>query len=282
MIAGARVSVTLLDRVVVRDVDVTVARGAWLSLIGPNGAGKTTLLRALAGQVPAAGTLTIAGRPWASMPARRRARQVAVVPQQPERPSGMRVLDYVLLGRSPHLPYLGTERRDDVLIAHAQLERLDLVAFADRPVTTLSGGEFQRAVLARALAQQAPILLLDEPTSALDLGHAQQVLELVDELRRERGLTVVAALHDLTLAGQYADELMLLVDGRVVAKGPAVDVLTGENIGTHYHATVEVVRHERAGPVPIPYRRARPEGHATTEPGPPGGSLSAAGRRAGR
>jgi iron complex transport system ATP-binding protein len=188
---------------------------------------------------------------------RRRAWTVAGVPQRPERPAGMRVVDYVLLGRSPYVPYLGMEGRSDLAVAEAQLERLELVSFADRPVTTLSGGEFQRAVLARALAQQAPVLLLDEPTSSLDLGHAQQVLELVDELRRERGLTVVSALHDLNLAGQFSDELLLLVDGRVVARGPAVEVLTAELIAAHYGANVTVIHDEVAGPVLVPRRSPR-------------------------
>lgn len=250
----AKVSISLLGIQVVSEVDLGVEAGSWTSLIGPNGAGKTTLLRAIAGGLPHEGQITFGHKVLSGARERQRARMVAVVPQQPQRPEGMRVLDYVLLGRSAYVPYLGVEGRADVEVVHAQLERLELLEMIDRPVTTLSGGEFQRAVLARALAQQAPVLLLDEPTSSLDLGHAQQVLELVDELRRERGLTVISALHDLTLAGQYSDALVLLVSGHVVARGCAREVLTTERISTHYGATVTVLHDDIAGPVLVPRR----------------------------
>jgi iron complex transport system ATP-binding protein len=134
------------------------------------------------------------------------------------------------------------------------LERLELVGLADRRIESLSGGESQRAVLARALAQGSEILLLDEPTSALDVGHQQQVLELIDELRVEQGLTVLTALHDLTLAGQFAAHLVLLDKGAVVSEGPAREVLTEERIEQHYAATVRVVDHAGAGLTVIPVR----------------------------
>jgi iron complex transport system ATP-binding protein len=164
------------------------------------------------------------------------------------------VLDYVLLGRTPYVPYLGIESATDLTVVADLLDTLELRELADRPVTSLSSGEFQRAVLARALAQEAPLLLLDEPTSSLDLGHAQQVLELVDQMRSRRGLTVVSALHDLTTAGQYADRLVLLVGGSVVAEGPAPEVLTEELIATHYGASVRVVDDPAGGIVVIPTR----------------------------
>jgi len=132
------------------------------------------------------------------------------------------VAEYVLLGRSAHLGWLSVEGRRDREIVDRVLARLDLVELAGRPITHLSGGEAQRATLARALAQEAPVLLLDEPTSALDIGHTVSVLDLVDELRAERGLTVVAAMHDLDTAGRYADTLALLDGGSVAAVGPPV------------------------------------------------------------
>ncbi len=257
---AADVSVTLLDRRVVSGVSFEVPTGWWVSLIGPNGAGKTTLLRAIAASVAFDGRVTFDGQRIEGAGERRRARAVAVVPQHPERPPGMRVVDYVLLGRSPYVPYFGVENGDDLHIVDAQLDRLELRALANRHVTTLSGGEFQRAVLARALAQQAPVLLLDEPTSSLDLGHAQQVLELVDELRRERELTVVSALHDLNLASQYSDELVLLVDGGVVARGTAREVLTAESLAEHYGASVTVIEDPVAGPIVVPRRAVEFEG----------------------
>src|SRR3712207_5983642 len=138
----------------------------------------------------------------------------------------MAVLDYVMLGRTPHISPLGRESAADLAVVDSVLRRLELLPFAGRMLSTLSGGERQRAFLARALAQEAPLLLLDEPTSALDIGHQQDVLELVDELRRDSALTVLATMHDLSVAGEYADRLVLMAGGRVVAAGPPREVLT--------------------------------------------------------
>jgi iron complex transport system ATP-binding protein len=258
-----RVGVSLLGRTVIDDVSVTVPPGGWLTLVGPNGAGKSTLLRTLAGALAHRGRVDFDGVRLAGLGSRERARTVAVVPQEPVRPAGMTVLDYVLLGRTPYVPYLGIESPDDVAVAGDLLDLLDLRALAGRMVTSLSSGEFQRVVLGRALAQQAPLLLLDEPTTALDLGHAQHVLELVDELRLARGLTVVSALHDLTFAGQFADRLVMLVDGAVAAEGVASDVLTEELIATHYDARVRVVADAVGGVVVLPVRE-----HARREVSP--------------
>ncbi|MGH3443487.1 MAG: ABC transporter ATP-binding protein [Nitriliruptorales bacterium] len=253
-----RVSVDLLDARVLDDVSLTVPSGSWVTLIGPNGAGKTTLLRAIAGAVDHGGRIELDGVAPARLRQRDRARTVAVVPQQPTRPEGMTVVDYVLLGRTPYVSYLGVESAADLAVTRDLLDTLELRALASRPVRSLSGGEFQRAVLARALAQQAPLLLLDEPTTSLDLGHAQQVLELVDELRRERELTVVSALHDLTTAAQYSDRLVLLVAGEVVAAGTATEVLTEELIAAHYGAQVRVITDPEAGVVLLPLRNHAP------------------------
>jgi iron complex transport system ATP-binding protein len=241
VIALDRVSVRYDREDVVREVSTVVERGTWLGLIGPNGAGKTTLLRAAAGLVSFRGSVALDGRPLAGASRREIALRVALVPQYPRTPAELTVGEYVLLGRTPHIAYLATESRADRAAARAALARLDLDAFADRPLGSLSGGERQRVVLARALAQEAPILLLDEPTSALDLGHQQQALELVDRLRREDGLTVVAAMHDLTLASQFADRLLLLDRGRVEADGTPREVLSGERIERHFGASVRVL-----------------------------------------
>lgn len=235
------VSVELDGQRLVDDVTLTVERGEWLCVVGPNGAGKTTLLRALLGIVPATGHIELDGRALPALRPRERARLVALVPQVPVIPPGMRVLDYVLLGRTPYLTLLGSERRDDVDLAHASLDDLDLVSFADRAVDSLSGGERQRVLIARALAQDAPLVLLDEPTTSLDIGHQQDVLELVDRLRLERGLTVVSTMHDLTLAGQYADRLVLVRGGRVVEHGPPATVITEANLSRYYGARVTIV-----------------------------------------
>jgi iron complex transport system ATP-binding protein len=250
--------VELGGRRILDDVDLDVAPGSWVSIVGPNGAGKTTLVRALAGMVkPERGAVAIGGVPAHSVRARARARILAVVPQTPVIPAGVSVLDYALLGRTPYLPYFGRESEHDVEICHTMLERLGIADLAGRSVETLSGGERQRVVLSRALLQGAPIVVLDEPTTALDIGHQQDVLELVDELRAERGLTVVSTMHDLTLAGLFADELVLLDAGRVAERGPAETVLTEAHLRDHFGARVSVLAGED-GPVVVPARMRRP------------------------
>jgi iron complex transport system ATP-binding protein len=228
----------------VRNVSTTVEHGSWVSMIGPNGAGKTTILRAIAGHVPFSGSIALDETDVATSSSREIARRVALVPQHPLTPPELTVSEYVLLGRTPHIGYLSTEKASDRLAAERAISRLTLSSFADRTLGTLSGGELQRAVLARALAQDAPILLLDEPTSALDLGHQQEALEIVDSLRRGEGLTVVSAMHDLSLAGQYADRLVLIDRGRVVAEGDATTVLSEANIADYYRARVRVFHHD--------------------------------------
>ncbi len=242
------VTVELGGKPVVDRVDAVVADGEWLALIGPNGAGKTTLLRAIARLVPFTGEIALAGRSVDDLPRAELARLVAVVPQEPSTPPWMTVAEYVLLGRTPHLGPLAKEGARDRAAAARSLARLDLLPFADRRLGTLSGGEKQRVVVARAIAQEARIVLLDEPTAALDIGHQQQALELLDGLREESGLTLVAAMHDLTLAAQYADRMLLLDAGRVVADGPPADVLTEALIATHYGASIDVVQWKTGSP----------------------------------
>jgi iron complex transport system ATP-binding protein len=235
------VTVVLGGRPVVDRIDLDVAEGEWLALIGPNGAGKTTLLRAIAGLLPFAGTIALEGRDTKELRRTELSRMAAVVPQDPSTPPWMTVAEYVLLGRTPHLGRLAKEGTRDREVAAEALARLDLLAYRDRLLGTLSGGERQRVVVARALAQEARIVLLDEPTAALDIGHQQQALELLDVLRAESGLTLVAAMHDLTLAAQYADRMVLLDAGHVVADGPPRQVLTEDLIGLHYEAAIQVV-----------------------------------------
>jgi iron complex transport system ATP-binding protein len=242
---------------VVCELSFGVAHGEWVALIGPNGAGKTSTLRALAGLVGHQGDVLVEGEPIEHASRREIARRIAVVPQQPRIPPELTVAEYVLLGRTPHLGYFAGESRLDRRAAQQAVTRLGLGAFVARPLGSLSGGELQRAVLARALAQEAQILLLDEPTSALDLGRQQQALELVDALRREDGLTVLAAMHDLSLAGQYADRLLLLDRGRLVAEGPAREVLSETIIGAYYGAEVRVI-HDQGSVFVLPRRRGLP------------------------
>lgn len=215
-------------------VDVTLHTGEWLGLIGPNGAGKSTLIAAIGGLADHDGEVMLAdGR-------RPTPRDIALVPQTPLLPAGMTVAEYVLLGRTAHLGWLARESAEDRRIAGTALRRLDLVAFGERIVTTLSGGEAQRMVVARALAQQAPILLLDEPTSALDLGHQVTVLELVDELRHEHGLSVISAMHDLSTAARFCDRFALIDGGQLVAEGTPAEVLQADRLSRIYESALTV------------------------------------------
>jgi iron complex transport system ATP-binding protein len=241
MISLQDVRVSYGPAVALDGVTERAADGEWLCVIGPNGAGKTTLLQAVARQVRHDGRIEVCGQPTAGMSRRKLARLVAYVPQRPQLPPDMTVGDYVLLGRTPHIGYLRVETDADRRISGDLIDRLALSALAGRELRTLSGGELQRLVLARALAQQAPVLVLDEPTSALDLGRRVDALELVDVLRHERSLTVLSAVHDLTLAGQFADRLLLLDGGRVAASGPPPDVLRDDVLRPHFGPGVEVL-----------------------------------------
>jgi len=229
------------DRLVLDGVSLTVSAGEWLAVIGPNGAGKSTLVKAVLGLTRLGGEVLLDGRDRRTLSAREAARIIGYAPQQPALPGGLTVTDYVLLGRTPHLGLLARESTADENVVADVLRRLDLDQLAARRISTLSGGERQRAVLARALAQQAEVLVLDEPTTGLDLGHAQALLALVDRLRREDGTTVISTLHDLTLASQYADRVLLLDGGEMVAAGPPAEVLTPERVARYYDADVDVV-----------------------------------------
>lgn len=244
------VTVELGGRAIVRGADLDLRAGEWLAVIGPNGAGKSTLLRAVAGLVAHGGQVAMFdGR-------RPGPKDIAVVPQAPVLPDEMTVAEYVLMGRTAHLGWLARESRHDREIVGGVLDRLDLTSFAERSVTSLSGGEAQRAVIGRALAQEAPILLLDEPTSSLDIGHESTVLDLVDELRVVDGLSVVAVMHDLTVAARYADRITIVADGVTAAVGTPSEVLTSERLSDVYGSPV-TVRHLDGEIVVLPAARKK-------------------------
>lgn len=211
---------------VLRGLSFRVRAGEYVGLLGPNGAGKSTLLRTLAGVQPlAGGTLLLAGRPLPAWPARERARRVALVRQQTTLSFDFTAEEVVALGRAPHLGWLAPLAPSDRARVAAALAVLDLAPLAARPVPQLSGGEQQRVLLAQALAQDAPTLLLDEPTAHLDVRHQLDLLARVARLAAE-GRTVIAAFHDLPLAARFASRLLVLRDGRIVADGPPAEVLT--------------------------------------------------------
>jgi iron complex transport system ATP-binding protein len=263
-----RVTIERGGAVVVRDVELAVPVGAWLSVLGPNGAGKTSLIRSLVDLRPASGRVLVDGVPLDRASPRSRARRIAVVPQHPVIPPGIPVFDYVLLGRTPHQGLAYGASRDDRRKTHAVMQRLDLDQFGHRALDSLSGGERQRAVLARALAQETSILVLDEPTTFLDLGHQYDVLEIVAELRVEHGVTVITTMHDLTIAGQFADHVAVLHHGSLLALGTPVEVLTPAVIADVWGVDAAVSRDARGG-VDINVRRRREPivDPASSEPG---------------
>ena len=244
---------------VVDALGISVEPGEWVGLIGPNGAGKTSALRAVAGLVGYGGSISVLGGEVSSLSRREVARRIAYVPQNPVLPPDMLVIEYALLGRTPHLGYAAASGAKDLDVCRLALGRLDAAHLADRRLGSLSGGEQQRAVLARSMAQSTSLLLLDEPTTALDVGAQQQVLELIAGLRASGDLTVLSAMHDLTVVGQYADRLVLLDRGREVATGVPKDVLTEELVARHYGASVRVVSDDELGIAVVPLRPEQAE-----------------------
>lgn len=239
---------------VVHDVDLAVPDGQITVLIGPNGCGKSTLLAGLSRLlVPASGSVTLDGVALASRPTREVARIIALLPQHPLAPEGATVQDLIGFGRTPHQGLLGQPSREDAGIVEAAMDAAGVTELAQRPVTELSGGQRQRVWLAMVLAQDSDILLLDEPTSFLDLGHAVGLLDVVRRRNHERGTTVVMVLHDLTLAARYADHLVAMKDGRIIARGRPGDVLTAELAEELYELPCVVVSDPTTGaPVVLP------------------------------
>ena len=230
-------------RPILKNVSLHVKRGEIMALLGPNGSGKSTLIRALSGVVPATGSLCLGGRALSGLSPAERARLIAVVPQTVMLPPAFTVLETVLLGRTPYLNFLGQISAKDQEIARDALVKVDALPLAERRVGELSGGEQQRVLLARALAQSTPVLLLDEPTTHLDLQHQIGLLELIQRLARQENLTVLIALHDLNLAARYADSVALIVAGEIKAQGTPKEVLQAEMLSSVYQWPVQVIQH---------------------------------------
>jgi iron complex transport system ATP-binding protein len=243
MLKIQNLSVSYGSRRVLHQVSFDVQSGEVLALIGPNGAGKSTLIRAVSGVIPYSGHIRTNGDDFASLSAMQRAKYIATVPQAVALPPAYTVWETVLFGRTPHLGFLGQPSQKDEEIARQSLTRVSALPFADRPVGELSGGEQQRILLARALCQSTPILLLDEPTAHLDLQYQVGLLELVHELAHRDKLAVLVALHDLNLAAHYADRIALMVAGNIKAMGSAKEVLQPDLIQEAYCLPVQVVKH---------------------------------------
>jgi iron complex transport system ATP-binding protein len=240
------------DRTVLHGVSIDVQAGEMLAIVGPNGAGKSTLLKCLSGALrPWSGTVEVEGRPLGEYDRRAIARRLAMVAQENLVAFRFTVLEIVLMGRAPHLGAFHFETRHDLEIAHAALERFDLIALARRPIQELSGGERKRVFLARALAQDPHIALLDEPTAFLDLRHVAEIFARLRELRLERGLAVIATLHDLNAAALHADRVLLMKDGAVAGYGTPDEVFTAESLRTVYQTEVYIGRNPANGAITV-------------------------------
>jgi iron complex transport system ATP-binding protein len=259
MLRIENLSVSYGSRRVLTNVSLEVNSGEVVALIGPNGAGKSTLIRAVSGVIPAdSGRIhsDSFSRPSVnllSLPPMQRARSLAVVPQAASLPPAFTVWETILMGRTPYLNFLGQVSAKDEAIARLALQKVDALDLSERRVGELSGGEQQRVLFARALAQSTPILLLDEPTSNLDLHYQVSFLETVSTLAHQDNLAVLIGIHDLNLAARYADRVALLMDGEIKATGTPRQVLTPELISTAYHLQVQVIPHPFADvPLVIP------------------------------
>ncbi len=246
-------------RRVLKGVSLNVASGEVLALIGPNGSGKSTLVRAASGVIPIqAGSVTVDGKALSQLSTMERARYLAVVPQARSMPPAFSVYESILLGRTPYLGWLGRAGEKDHERVRYALEHTQMEPFAERMVGELSGGEQQRVLLARALAQDTPVLLLDEPTTHLDLQHREALIHLVRELAKGRNLAVLVVLHDLNMASLYADRVSLLVDGRIQATGTPSEVLTERRLSEVYNVPVHIIPHPEYGnPLILPDGRGK-------------------------
>jgi iron complex transport system ATP-binding protein len=240
---------------VIEELDLAIAAGSVTALVGPNGCGTSTTLQALARLLLArTGTVYLDGRAIATLPGREIARRLAVLPQSPATPDAVTVRELVEQGRFPHAGTLRMLRRQDHAAIERAIEATGLIKLAERRLDQLSGGERQRAWIAPTLAQETTILLLDEPTTFLDIGHQLEVLELVRRLNQERGMTIVMVLHDLNQAARYADRMVVMAAGRIVADGESWGVLTPDLLAEVVQVKASIVTDPVSGAaVCLPY-----------------------------
>jgi iron complex transport system ATP-binding protein len=255
------------DRVVVRDLSVTVLERRISAIVGPNASGKSTLLKGLARLLrPASGAVLLDGQSIQRLPTKVVARRLGILPQSSIAPDGITVADLVARGRYPHQSWLRQwSREDDARVSDA-MRRTEVLDLADRPVDELSGGQRQRAWIAMALAQGSPLMLLDEPTTFLDVAHQIEVLDLLVDLNREEGRTIVLVLHDLNHAARYADHLVVMGDGEIVAQGRPPEIVTDTLIGRIFGLRCRVVADPVTGsPLVVPISRHQEAPHTAPE-----------------
>ncbi len=254
MLKIQNLSVYYGKRQVLHDIQLEVHSGEVVALIGPNGAGKSTLIRSISGVVPIrSGIIKVNDTDVTSLSSMQRAQQIAVVPQAVSMPPAFTVWETALLGRTPYLNFLGQTSSKDEAVARLALEQVDASHLVESRMDEISGGEQQRVLLARALAQDTPILLMDEPTAHLDLPHQIDLLKLIKKQAREKNLTVLVALHDLNLASLFADRIAIVENGLLCVAGSPQETLTSEILRSVYHMQVHVIAHPETGvPLIIP------------------------------
>lgn len=256
-LAAHGVSIGYDGRRVIEGLDLELPAGRVTAIVGPNACGKSTLLRGLAGLHPIeSGTVSIGGRDTRTLSRRELAKLVGVLPQSSIAPDGVRVAELVARGRFPHQGWFGRHSSDDDRVVAEALGATGVADLADRRLEELSGGQRQRVWIAMVLAQQTDIVLLDEPTTYLDVTHQLELLDLLTELNRERGTTVVMVLHELNLAARYADHIVVMRGGAVVAEGEPAQVITGETVSGAFGLEARIVPDPVSGtPLVVPIGR---------------------------
>jgi iron complex transport system ATP-binding protein len=256
----SQLDISIGKRKILQDVSFGVNAGEIFSIIGPNGSGKTTLLKALSSILPvSSGSITLQNNDLSALNRKEIAQKIALVPQQEHSGALFSVEETVLMGRSPHLGLFGYESRRDYEMAYQAMEFTDVADLAKRKMNELSGGERQRVIIARAICQQADLILLDEPTSALDYSHQIQIMDLMEQFRAEKNVTVVLVSHDVNLAAMYSDRMMILKGGSIREIGHPSDVLTEKNMQQYFDCSMHVSENPyksvpRVMPIPSKFR----------------------------
>ena len=237
------------DLNVINGITTEIQSGEIISIVGPNGAGKTTLIKIIDGLIkPSQGKVWVHNKEVHKLSSRNRSRLISYVPQNPRLPGNMKLIDFVLLGRNPHLSLAQWENKEDIRTAITEVSHL-----SNRNLEEMSGGELQMGMLSLALTQESPIMLLDEPTSNLDLSHQAKIMSLIKKTHQAKNGVTILAIHDLTLAAQYTNRVILLSEGRIFADGTPSEVLTVENLSATYGANVVIMPHPSGGtPVVLP------------------------------